>query len=378
VTRRSPVAVVAAADSVTALAAIRSLGRAGVRVKVANHSAHAIGLRSRFAEHVPVPDPRRDEDGFIRALERLGAELGRRTPIFPTSDAYLNVIARHSERLEDLYSFPFPAADAVLRIQSKRHQLERAQELGIPAPRMRNGPTEELGFPVLVKPSDPVGFVDALGEKAIRCDTATELQRAFDAARDFDPIVQEWIPGGDEQLYFLGAYLSSAYAPLGMFTGRKLRQLPPGIGTTRVGESVAAPEVEDLGLRFLEGIGCYGLSDVEFKLDPRDGLFKLMEVNPRLGQWHGLATAAGVDLTAIAYRDLVGEEVRPVRQVSKTKRWAITFLSGSGHERPSLHGAGPSFTRLPYTDAVFAVDDPWPSAVQFGVLARGVLQKVKR
>jgi D-aspartate ligase len=376
--RRSGTAVVAAADSVTALAAIRSLGRAGLRVLVLNHLAPAVGLRSRFAEHVACPDPRHDEEGFVAAIEDLGRRLDGPVPIFPTSDSYLNSIARHGERLAGSFLFPFPTGDALERIQRKRYQVERAVELGLPVPRTSDAATAEFGFPVLVKPSDPVGFVDAFGVKGMQCNSLEEAERAVERARPFDPLVQEWIPGGDEQLYFLGAHLSATGEELGIFTGHKLRQIPPGIGTTRIGESIRLPRVEELGVAYLKGIGCHGLSDVEFKLDPRDGELKFMEVNPRLGQWHGLASAAGVDLPVIAYRDLMGEPVPSSRQTESTKRWVMTFLSGSGHERPGLGGSGPVFAKPPYTDAVFAPDDPWPFVVQLGKIAQGLGRRVTR
>lgn len=362
----------------TALAAIRSLGRAGLRVVVLNHSRRAIGLRSRYAEHVFCPDPRSDEAAFVAELEGLAKRFDGPVPIFPTSDAYLNAIGRHGERLAGAFLFPFPIGDALLRIQRKRYQIERAIELGIPVPRTSDIATADFGFPVLVKPSDPVGFMEAVGVKALRCESLEEAKRAVERAQPFDPLVQEWIPGGDEQLFFLGAHLSTSGEGLGIFTGRKVRQLPPGIGTTRVGEAIRIPEVEELGFAYLKGIGCHGLSDVEFKLDARDGELKFMEVNPRLGQWHGLAAAAGVDLPFIAYRDLTGQPVPSSRQTDATKRWAITFLSGSGHERPGLGGSGPVFAKLPYTDAVFSLGDPWPGLVQLGHVTRGVLTRVRR
>ena len=64
--------------------------------------------------------------------------------------------------------------------------------------------------------------------------------------------------------------------------------------------------------------------------DPRDGRYKLLEVNPRLWQWHGLAAACGVDLPWIAYRDLVGDPLPPARMHGDGKRWAITLMAGSG------------------------------------------------
>ena len=97
---------------------------------------------------------------------------------------------------------------------------------------------------------------------------------------------------------------------------------PPGIGTCRIGEAVWVQEVVDAGLKLLRGLGFHGISQVEFKRDARDGRFKLMEVNPRLWQWHGLAAACGVDLPVIAYRDLTGEQVEPV-SMNGSRRWAI-------------------------------------------------------
>ena len=371
------VAVVSAGGSVTALAAIRSLGRDKVRVVVLHESEHGIGLRSRYAEGRRCPDPEVAEEEFVETLLALGDTFERPVPILPTSDSHLRAIARNAERLSHAFLFPFPVGASLERIQQKRYQVERAAELGIPVPQTSNEPSRDFKFPVLVKPSDPIGFAGEFGAKGLMCDTLEEAAAAVEKTRAYDPIVQEWIPGGDEQLFFLGAYLSPAGEELGVLVGRKIRQVPEGIGTTRVGETTDQPMVAELGLAFLKGIGCHGLSDVEFKLDERDGRFKLMEVNPRLGQWHGLGAAAGVDLPLIAYRDLMGEPQSPSVQTARTKRWAITFLTGSGHERPGFGGNGPVVPRLPYTDAVFALDDPWPAAVQFGHIARGLGRRVR-
>ena len=162
------------------------------------------------------------------------------------------------------------------------------------------------------------------------------------------------IPGGDDALFTLGSYLAADGEPLGLFSGRKLRQTPPGVGTCRVGEAVWDDEVVEQGLRLLEALGHTGLSQVEFKRDPRDGVLKLMEVNPRLWQWHGLAAACGVDVTRIAYEDLIGERPAPASMNGRRRRWAITLLAG---ERPAPQ-------RPPYVDAVFARDDLKPALVQ--------------
>ena len=356
-----PAAVVADVGWVNGLAAIRSLARAGAPVIAIDHRRDALGFRSRHALAVRSPDPVQDPAGFATFLAELGAALDRPAPIFPTHDEYLNAIAESRDVFGESFRYPFPGWDVLRRIQSKREQLERASELGIPIPRTAAVPTDELGFPVLVKPSDPVGFKRRFRRQSFRCETRAALDVAFERARPFAPLVQEFVPGGDEELYTVGSYLAPDGEELGIFCGRKLRQTPAGVGTCRVGEAVWVDDVVDQARALLRGLRFHGLSQVEFKRDPRDGRYKLMEVNPRLWQWHGLAAACGVDLPRIAYYHLLGARLPPARANGARKRWAITLLAGS---RPAL-------VRPPYVDAVFARDDPGPAFVQAARLVRG-------
>jgi D-aspartate ligase len=352
---------------VNGLAAIRSLGRAGIAVYAGDHRSSPLGFRSRYARPVRTPDPAVDPEGYVACLARVG-ETG---VLFPTHDPPLNAVARHRDRLEG-FLCPFPAWEVLAAIQNKRSQLEAAAGAGVDVPETRHPRSgseartagTELGYPVLVKPAEPVEFKRRFGTQAFRCESETDLARAYGDAEPFEPMVQELVPGGDDELYSLGSYLRADGEPLGLFCGRKLRQTPPGVGTCRVGEAVWVQDVVDAGLRLLRALRFHGISQVEFKRDSRDGRFKLMEVNPRLWQWHGLAAACGVDLPLIAYRDLTGEDVDPASMNGERRRWAITLLSG---ERPALQ-------RPPYVEAVFALDDPKPGLVHAARLVRSALR----
>jgi D-aspartate ligase len=358
-------AVVVDVGWVNGLAAIRSLGRAGVRVLALDHRQSALGFRSRYAEPVLCPDPQ-DEDAFVSFLAEL--ELDAPAPVFPTHDEPLNAIARGADRLGDRFLFPFPRWKVLSRIQSKRSQLEAAEQAGIAVPHWiapgsapeARAAADELGYPVLVKPSSTEGFKRRFGRQAFRCEDADDTERAYVDAEEYEPLVQEVVPGGDDALYTLGSYLAQDGKALGTFCGRKLRQTPPGVGTCRVGEAVWVEEVVEVGLKLLRALEHTGLSQVEFKRDSRDGTLKLMEVNPRLWQWHGLASACGVDLPRIAYEDLTGERPAPVSMNGRRRRWAITLMPGES----------PAPQRPPYVDAVFAHDDLKPALVQASRLLR--------
>ncbi len=365
-------AVVVEVGWVNGLAAIRSLARHGVRVLAVDHRPWALGFRSRYAEPVLAPPVLEDEGGFVDALKRLGERFDEPLPIFPTHDEHLNAIARHVDELRESYLFPFPSWQVLERVQNKSFQLERAEVIGMATPRTEHPTTaaearaaaDDLGYPVFVKPAEPLGFKRLYNRQAFRCETAAELDAAYGRMEPYGPMVQEFVPGGDEGLYTLGAYIGADGAELGVFSGRKLRQTLPHMGSCRVGESVWVDEVVAGGVRLLHALGYHGIAQVETKRDPRDGRYKLIEINPRLWQWHSLATACGVDLPVIAYRDLTGERVEPVSTNGTRRTWAIALMPRESVAVP----------RPPFVEATFALDDPKPALVHAARVVRGALR----
>jgi D-aspartate ligase len=131
---------------VNGLAAIRSLGRAGIRVLAVDHRPSALGFRSKYAEPLLSPDPFEDEHRFVNFIRALGEVV-----VFPTHDDSLNAIARYADDLQVLT--PFPSWGLLEHVQSKRTQLERAAAAGVDVPAADPGM-----FPVIVKPDRSVEF----------------------------------------------------------------------------------------------------------------------------------------------------------------------------------------------------------------------------
>jgi predicted ATP-grasp superfamily ATP-dependent carboligase len=354
---------------VNGLGAVRSLGRKGVPVIAVDHRPWALGFTSRYvSQKLVAPDPVIDEDGFIAALAELGKTLDGPVPLFATHDEHVNAAVQRVDEIGPSYRLPWPDWPTLEAIQRKRHQIDTAIACGVPVPETRHprsaaeaaAAARELGFPVFLKPSDPVQFKRIYRRQAFRCDTPAELDTAYGHMEAYEPMLQEFVPGGDEGLYTLGSYLNADGVSLGLFCGRKLRQTREHMGSCRVGESVWVDRVVDDGLRLLRELGFRGVSQVEFKLDPRTGEYKLIEVNPRLWQWHSLSGACGADLTHIAYLDMIGTPPPPQRMTVEHRRWAITLMSGTRN----------GFQLPPYTDGVFAIDDMRPPATQIVRLVR--------
>jgi predicted ATP-grasp superfamily ATP-dependent carboligase len=63
------------------------------------------------------------------------------------------------------------------------------------------------------------------------------------------------------------------------------------------------------------------MGGVEFKKDERDGSYKLIEFNARLGMWDSYGARCGVDIPYVAYRDAMGEPVEIQRQYREGVFW---------------------------------------------------------
>ncbi len=96
-------------------------------------------------------------------------------------------------------------------------------------------------------------------------------------------------------------------------------------GASTLRESVRRDDVRDMGLSLLKALNWFGVAMVEFKLDPRDGIPKLMEVNPRFWGSLSLAIEAGVNFPYLLYLMSRGEKFKPVEhyEIGKRCRWLL-------------------------------------------------------
>jgi D-aspartate ligase len=156
--------------------------------------------------------------------------------------------------------------------------------------------------------------------------------------------------------------------------GRKVRQGPLRFGTSAVFEVAYEPRVLDLGLRLLRTAGYTGIAHVEFAQDPRDGEFRLLEVNTRLPVWAALAANRYLDLPRIAYDDLTGKEVAPLPTFRDQLTWIYlakdVWVSLQMAKRRELRPGefASRYLRGRKARAVFARDDPWPAVASLGYL----------
>lgn len=327
-------AVVAPLDEHMGLDIARSLARQGIPVYGLDHDPATPGRYSRRCRFVQSPCLGRDgEVAYLQFLLEFGRRLGRRSVLYPLSDAHVLFASRHRARLREWYEYVMPEHGVVERLLTKDGLAGVAAECGVPAPRtvIVRDPNEiaataaGITYPVILKPTESTFWHDPAITKMLRrgllagrakvvlCNTPAELLRAYErlAACDGRLVVQEVIPGEDGRLAYIAFYLDRRSRPLGLLAGRKHRVLPTGFGSASYVRSCRDSELEQLALKMLAATRYQGLGGIEFKRDPRDGLYKLIEANVRFGMWDGLGVRCGVDLPYIAYRDALGLPQEP-------------------------------------------------------------------
>jgi len=389
---KRPPAIVLHVAYACGIGVIRDLGRHGVPVLGLDVSPRAIGLSSRYAAGMVCPDPLQDESGFLAYLETLGRQLPRKAVLFPTHDEFIWPISRHAERLEQWFIIPFSRWETMQRLHDKKAQLEAAQRVGVGIPKtvFIDAPADlergiaEIAFPAIFKPVESLAFKVRFKKHVLEIQSADELADAYAKVDDCGTLMlQEIVPGGDEELWTLGSYLDAASRPLAVFTGHKLRQHPRRFGYCRFAVSSWDADLADAGLRLLQELRYHGVSQVEFKRDTRDGSFRLMEINARHWMWHSLAAASGVNLSLAAYRDAVGQPFIAPRQKDERK-WSVAIKDFSDgvrevrrHELGVVHWLG-SYRGL-RVDGVLSFSDPLPGAISAGrIVRKGLARRARR
>ena len=155
-------------------------------------------------------------------------------------------------------------------------------------------------------------IVSKTGKKVFKASNISELIKMYKLALKVisreEIIVQEIIPGASKNLFSFCPVMNNGEV-IAAVTAQRLRQHPMDFGrATTYAVTKRVPELELSGTEILKAVSYNGLAEVEFIYDKRDGIYKFLEVNPRIWGWHSIAGAAGINLPYIAYKNAVGTE----------------------------------------------------------------------
>ena len=367
----------------------RSLGRRGIPV-FSIDDQYSISSFSRYVRQAVRVQDLRDERKTVEAVLDIGRRFNLANwVLFPTRDETVAAFSRYRAELAASFRVTTPDWNTVQWAHNKKNTYELATRLSIPCPETFNPKTEDdlrplyARLPLAIKPAVKENFFYATGSKAWRAESASDLRRLFGAARRHLPpeeiLIQEIIPGDGRQQFSYCAFFRDGVSHSSL-VAQRLRQHPYEFGraATYV-ETTSLPEIEELSERFLKAINYYGLVEVEYKLDPRDGQYKLLDVNARTWGFHGIGFPAGVDFPYLLFLDQMGEEaahcrgkagVGWMRLMTDVPTALIQLLSRRIEARSYLRSL-----KQVRTESVFCKEDPFPFIAELALLPYLIAKK---
>jgi D-aspartate ligase len=391
----SPPLILAGANVVTALPIVRSLGRAGVDVRLLCWP-QASPAASRYGRRLPADGAGPQQEAWAAYLLGPAAEALRGAVLLACSDDAIEFLLEHREALAERYLLDVCDPTAQRAMLDKLATYRAAHEAGIPTPRFWPADGEdqilahagEYSFPLMIKPLYAHQFKEWFAGKYLMARDMAELLEHCRATQRHrvEVVLLEVIPGPDDLLCSYYTYLDDAGEPHFHFTKRIIRRYPEreGFGCYHITDW--NPEVAELGLRLFKHAGLRGVANVEFKRDPRDGVLKLIECNARFTAANVLLTASGIDLGAYVYRRLAGLQQAPLGDVDYRKGMRLwypvdDFLAFLELHRGGRLGTGAWLCDIAHRQVlpVFAWDDPMPALVGLRDGARTLaVTRVKR
>jgi predicted ATP-grasp superfamily ATP-dependent carboligase len=342
------------------LGVVRSLASAGVPAIVVGDNLRDPAMWSRWCKRHLV------ERSFGRPLVDGLLKLQRTMPTRPvlilTDELSVNTVSEHRAELSAFYRLRLPSPTMVAALGDKElfQRFAEAQALPVPRTIVVKGESDldqiaQLGSPVIIKPADKflvhMGWIERLSVAQTIGDAAATCRRFLSLGET--PVVQEWIDGPDSSIYFALFHCGQSPASRSIFFGRKIAANPPRVGSTAL--CVPAPEAADVlrpvTEKFLDASHYEGLGSLEYKWNPRDRRFVIIE--PTVGRTDSqeeIATLNGLNLALVAYCYELGLPIPEHKQVDAVA-WreslrSMRIRSGLGSRT---------------YDGYWRIDDPMPA-----------------
>jgi D-aspartate ligase len=313
------------------LGVARSLGRLGVPVYLIMEKGLWPVSSSRYWKGTFTWNLSASIDESLSFLSEVRRRVGSRPILLTTTDRAAAFVADNADALEETFLFP-RVSPAVLRLLTDKSEMVRIAKANyIPAPETSFPQSKDAlvkflegaRFPIMLKGANPLLPYGTIKEII---NDPKDLFEKFDravAAGSPNLILQEYIPGGDDAVWMCNGYFDKDSECLATFTGRKLRQWPLHAGVASLAVCEPNETVANSTRCFMKAVGYQGLVGIGYRYDARDGLYKILDVNPRVsGVFRLFVTENGMDIVRVAYLGLTRQEIPPLA-LSPGRKWMM-------------------------------------------------------
>lgn len=274
-------------------------------------------------------DTRIDTDAYF--LERIGKlaeeHKDKKIILMAASDGYAAQIMRNREKLGSNIIAPYPNYELMEYLQRKDNFYQLCDKHGVDYPgtiiyEPSMGLDFEMNFsyPVVLKPTESTHYWEhpfPTQKKVFIVNSREELNQAikdtYDAGYPDKMIIQDMIPGNDENMAVLTSYSDQNGKVKMMCLGHVLLEehTPHGLGNHAL---IITEPNEELMLRvknLLEDLHYVGFSNCDIKFDKRDGKYKFFEINTRQGRSNFYVTGSGYNVAKYIVEEYIyGKELQ--------------------------------------------------------------------
>ncbi len=311
--------------STNALGQIRTVRNAGYNcINVVEKGMHSWSRKSNLCKGYLAPHPYNERKECVDFLIKIIKDLPSKPFLFFASDDWMDMVGENEAVFDNIAYIPQSKWEEMAQLYNKKFLYQIAEKYGIPYPKTIEveslkdvqSKLNDVMEPIIVKPQATTSqnLIAQCGihtfHRTQKFNTKTDFLNWVDILLknnvDFPILIQEFIPGEATSLYTLTSYSNKDGELLAGSVGHKLRQFPPVAGRITSGVLQHNDELFSVGRKFLSVVKFYGLANTEFKYDARDGKYKLMEINTRLGAWNYSVLYSGLNLIKIAVDDTKG------------------------------------------------------------------------
>lgn len=359
--------------TVQVLPIAKSLKKNGYHVTILCEEKLSYGWVSRYPDQkVLSPSAHKEPEQFLSFLTQHISE-NQYDVVIPLFDDSAGILGENKKHLQQYAKIAIPDYKAFIYGHDKNLTMQIAKKIDVPHPKTMDLEMHTLkeaidycGLPALIKPN-----IGAGAKGITKVNTAEELERLYPEIRKKfgASTLQEFIPPGGRQ-FKCQIFRDTDGSIKGATTFVKHRYFPVTGGTTSCGEVVDIPELIDYAQQVADEIDWIGFGDFDSIEDPRDGSYKLMEINTRITGSIKAGMDAGVDYAQMIVQQELGKDVSSytstsgliLRQLSLDVMW---FLYSSNKQRFSTT---PSWFKLwgkqiRYQDGTWS--DPLPMIAGF-------------
>ena len=326
-----PIAFVLGSYLTSGLGIVRNLGKTGITTVVFASDKNQLSFYSKYATGIICPHPKNNEMEYVNFLLEVGERLNEKGVLLPISDTDTIAILKNREKLKKYYRFTSAKWDVVKEIVNKNNFYNLLEKKDLPHPKTYfpsssndiKTISKEITYPCILKPVYSSYFVLDFHTKLFLARTKEELIRHYEKAisKNHEVNIQEIIPGDAHVQYGLNAYYNRKFNPTGVFMYRRIREWPHNFGNGCFIESVWQQELEEIITPLMKEIKYYGIVDAEFRKDPRDDLFKIIEINPRTWMQNSLSSRCGINIPYLAYKDAIRKPLEKTNPINKNVKW---------------------------------------------------------